>query len=405
MIATGDLSSALLYIDPLCETRGIDVLNVGKEIRRLNGTEWHFVGYAQNRGLTDAEAHSMWQRIVADPSGPDVIESMLNGTDWEPWRQPTKWEALLERERHDYVTSHVIAPPRASWGLQRMDERIGGIPAGVMTCIGGEAGTGKTAFAINVAYMAARTGRYRPLYLSAEISKHEVIDRMLAIHSRVEKLSPSMWADAHRIVEKRLGVGETWRMWNMPRIEQRQAVESYVESHGVDDPNIVAWHDFERKYGSSIAIVDDCASCDEISSLVRELTRDGTRVLPIIDHMHAIEPPEGVAVDNSSKEYSQVSAVSACLRNLAKECRCPMLVISELRNIGKKERDVPQLEWFRGSGRIAYDIGVGIIFMSASDATPDGRRVEAWVVKNRYGPKPARPIDMTFDGKSQLFYA
>lgn len=395
-LKTPDLAPALLDIDQGFALSGKGLIDVGREIYRRNGTEYHWRDFAVARGMSADVAYRLWEEFKRSPDGPDVIERMLP----EGWEPPaiSPWDAIRNKDAVSYVAEHVIAPPVASIGIGKVDAEIGGITAGTYTVVGGEGGAGKTALAMNCAYAAATGDRYLPLVYSAEVSAKECYDRILAIHSRAAGLAPVYWSLTHEQVEERMGDADSWRLWNATGYARRNAVDAYVKRFGTVDPVLVAYDDFMRRYGQRIAIRDTGISCDVICDEVRELTKLGVKVLPIIDHIHAIEPPGGT----KDGEYEAVSAISGALMQLAKECRIPMLVLSELRNIGEKERDEPRLGWFRGSGRIGYDAGCAIVLMQDGERDRDGQPVLVNVIKNRRGATGAR-LKVTFSGAAQSF--
>ena len=396
MIATRDLYDALLSIDLDFQLSGKRLLDVGREIYRSNGTQMHWRDFASVRGMDPTRAYAHWEQFRRSPEGPDVIEELLP-PGWEP--EPlSPWDAFRSRDEVHYLAEHVIAPPTASIGIPKIDETIGGIQAGTYTVVGGEGGAGKTALALNCAYRTAVADRYLPIVYSAEVTAKECWDRLLSIHSRAAGLEPVFWSLTHEQVRRHVTEEYAWDLWNKAGIARKNAVDNYVERFGDVDPVIVAYRDFSSKYGSRIAIRETGISCDAICQEVRELTRAGVKVLPIVDHIHAIEPPAGT----KEGEYEAVSAISGALMRLAKECRCPMLALSELRNIGERERDEPRLGWFRGSGRIGYDAGCAIVLMQDGERTMAGQPVIAHVIKNRRGASDVK-LKLTFSGAAQTF--
>lgn len=403
--------SALRALDRLNMLTGTPLLMVGNELRRGVGVEEMWRDFAVRRGMTPQDAHAAWLSFPHD-DWPDVIESWAMEDGWspndarlpayDPRDEQSPWSRLVATTGIDYVAEHIAHPAFATTGIDRLDQALGGgIVGGTYTVIGGEGGVGKTALATIAAYHIACSGKWRALVFSAEITRKQMYDRLLAVHTRAhpERFRHEdlvWWSKVEAESDTRLGTEETMRLWMADESELNAAKVQYLLGDGADDPVIAAWRDMESVLGGKLVVVDEGVTCDRICEIVRELRKANEPVVPIIDHMHAIAPPEGVPSD---KEYESITAISHRLRDLAKECRCPMLVLSELRNINKSERDEPSLSWFRGSGHVGYDAGTAIVLMRGEDV-PEGRAVKAHVLKNRRGESGA-VLDLVFSGAAQ----
>lgn len=405
---TRGFASALEACDPEARLQGDMLLLVGREIYRTLGSYRAWSSFAETRGMAPEERSSAWADFGRDPSGEDVVEewARMNGWDGDeplPVYYPeTPWERLAAQERMDYVMAHLVHPPIAPTGIPSLDAALGGgIVAGTFTVVGGEPGSGKTALAAVAAYNMASSGAYKVLVYSAEIGKAEFYDRLLSVHTRATGSDPYsyvFWSSAHSEVDERLGEDEMRRLWGASAEEQERARARYLREHGMSDATVRAWMDFSKTVGRRIVVVSDRVTCDGICEQVSSLTSAGEHVIPIIDHLHAIEPPSG----SPDSEYESVTATSSALMHLAKSCRCPMLVLSELRNIGKDERNEPRISWFRGSGHVGYDAGTAIVLMQDGEETPLGRPVAAHIVKNRKG-RAGEVVPLTFSGAAQEF--
>ena len=71
-------------------------------------------------------------------------------------------------------------------GVTEIDKRTGGLHLGTLNVIMGYAGSGKTTWAVNIAYNAARQN-CNIAYISLEISKHNLIADLLSRHSNEPK--------------------------------------------------------------------------------------------------------------------------------------------------------------------------------------------------------------------------
>lgn len=414
MISAYTAPSALRALDPARTLSGTPLLMVGSELRRGVGVYEQWRDFATARGMSAPDALAAW-RSFGDGELPaaDVIEAWAAQDGWDPSdaglpqydpaSESDPWARLVAENGIDYVAEHIAHPSVSTTGVARLDAALGGgMVAGTYTVVGGEGGAGKTALAMNAAYRIASGGEYRALVFSAEITRKEAYDRLLSIHTQSNRDRFGgdglvWWSEAERESDGRLGRDETMRLWNVSREELERAKRSYVSGDGAQDPVLAAWRDMSSALGDRLVIVDEDISCDGICETVRGLVRAGVKVVPIVDHMHAIAPPERLRA--ADKEYDAITAISHEFRGLAKSCRIPMLVLSELRNLDRAERKEPQLGWFRGSGHVGYDAGTAIILMRGEDVA-GGREVMAHIIKNRRGQSGA-VIPLTFNGRAQ----
>lgn len=348
MLRTSELLPRLLDLTQRAGEMGRDdVLDVGREIWRVTGGNWYepWSTFAKACGLSGEEAMASWRDFGKAPDGPNVIEA------WGAFeREAPKdlWESVRNAEGFDYLDAHDNPLPRCPIGIAEIDAALGGgIVAGTYMAIGGGPGAGKTALAIQSAYIAAFQGQWMPLVYSVELGAQDVWDRLLTVHSYCNRdLADCYWA----------------------------------RTKGPDDGFREAYEDFQARFGERIAIRAEVTDVRQVVSEVTELAGAGYRVFPIVDHLHVLNPP-----DDRMGEYEGVSAMSEMLRETAKRCKVPMLVLAELRNIGEKEADQPRVTWFRGSGKVGYDAGAAMILMRDGDRRGEVTPTRAHIVKNRYG--------------------
>ena len=350
MIRTSELLPRLLDLQASKPDMSLgDVTDVGREIWRTTNGEWYqpWSTFAKAYGWSGEEAAAAWKEFSVEPDGPNVIEAW-GAFHSEQRRAPDLWRSVQEAEGFDYLAAHDNPLPRCPLGVPVLDRALGGgIVAGTYLVVGGGPGAGKTALAIQAAYCAAWRGDWMPLVYSAEIGAQDVWDRLLTVHSGC--------------------TGELRQCW-------------WAGRKGPDDGLREAYEDFQAKYGDRVAVRAEVTDVRQVVSEVTELASAGYPIFPIIDHLHVMDPP-----DPKSSEYEGVSQMSGMLRELAKRCRVPMLVLAELRNTNQKEEDTPRVTWFRGSGKVGYDAGAAVILMRDGDQQGESTPTLAHVVKNRYG--------------------
>ena len=118
--------------------------------------------------------------------------------------------ALRALSEHVKAISAGIAKPAGpSTGLAELDEKIGTMAPRQVWLIGANSGHGKTAFAVHLAWSAARQG-FRVLYVSLEISREQIMARVMASEARIsyslfdrkgldERQTDAFIGGAHRI--------------------------------------------------------------------------------------------------------------------------------------------------------------------------------------------------------------
>lgn len=408
-ITPSRLTAALSYIlDPTEVDIGMaDVLDIGREIWRVSqGSRYElWSDFAKARGISGQLAEAKWRAYIAEPDGPDLIERLARERGWdggfdrEADDSGDLWGDMVLGTCADYATQHVISPPRSPVGIGGLDMELGGgIASGTYTVVGGEGGSGKTALAVVAAYSAIVAGDFNPVIYSLEVTATEVMDRLLAVHSRLAGLRPVWWAAARDEVGRR-GI-DPRAAWSLDEGERAALVADYVAGHA-DDPVLAAYVDLQSKYVGRFAIRTTVSGVEDVCNEVDALVASGIRPLPVIDHIHVLDPPVGTKADS---EYERVTAVSHALMACAKRNRIPMLALAEIRNVGEKERDTPRLTWFRGSGHVGYDAGCAIILThdDRPNTSESSRMLVANVVKNRHGRSGGR-VPLEFVGAANAF--
>lgn len=300
-------------------------------------------------------------------------------------RADAAWlEEQAERHGHDFVAEYMAEPEPVPLGIPPLDEALGGgIRMGGFTAVGGMAGTGKSALGVCALYHAAARGRW-PLYISIEMDAHQVQTRLLSLHSTTAHgLVPFPFSRAHESLSSRIK-SEFRERWDAmepgERARHAASYERSVRRMGRPDPVLDAYRDAEARGILRRAMVcDDAATLGDVCTLVSERADHGVHDLVVVDYAQIVDVP-GVA-----DEYQRMTEVSRTLRECCKSSRCPMLLLSSLRNIGPKEAGDPSLTWFRGSGYIGYDAFAAVILASGGWATEQTMALDAHIVKNRNG--------------------
>lgn len=241
-------------------------------------------------------------------------------------------------------------------GFENVDKIIGGLKKSDLLIIAGRPAMGKTTFALNIAYNTARSGN-PVLYFSLEMSKEQLVERLLSNISRVpmEKLRDGVF------------------MQNQEKLMSR-VVDAAGELSEVP------------------LSIDDTGSANlyEIKSRTRLAARQECSVV-FIDHLQLIQG-SGAYKGNRVQE---VSDITRQLKGLARELNLPIILLSQLsRQVEMRAEKKPQLSDLRDSGSIEQDADVVMLLYREkyydSEAiqrgmSQDEEILQVIVAKNRHG--------------------
>jgi len=148
------------------------------------------------------------------------------------------------------------------------------------------------------------------------------------------------------------------------------------------------------RLGESRLAIDDASgqTAASIRAKVRRLaSRHGLGIV-FVDYMQLLRMPDGRAYENRNLE---ISAISAGLKDLAKELDIPIVVLSQLSRDSVKANRRPQLHDLRDSGSIEQDADLVILMHrpgSADGQYQHGEEAELIVAKQRNGAVGVVPL-------------
>ncbi len=241
-------------------------------------------------------------------------------------------------------------------GIKELDDTIAGLNRTDFILLGARPGMGKTSFALNIARHAAVKAQKRVAFFSLEMSKEQLVSRLLSTEAMVEgtklrtgKLSEDEWI---RLIE----AGD---------------ILSKTQLYFDDNPSITV---------------------PEIKAKLRRL-RDVDLV--VIDYLQLMT--SSMRIENRVQEISQITRN---LKIMAKELNVPVLTLSQLaRDSEKRTNHRPVLSDLRDSGSIEQDADI-VLFLYRQDyyqdeaPQEDGDRnqSECIVAKNRHGETKTIPL-------------
>jgi len=235
-------------------------------------------------------------------------------------------------------------------GFADFDQLTCGLQPSDLIVIAGRPSMGKTAFVLNIMEHVGTQARLPAAIFSLEMSKEQLVMRMLSSLSRV---------DSHRLRRGFL-TREDW-----PRLSRAAG-----------------------ELSEAPIFIDDSPACSvlEIRAKARRLKAEHDISVIIIDYLQLIKGREGI-----DSRQQEISEISRSLKALAKEINVPVVALSQLSRAvetrGGNRR--PLLSDLRESGAIEQDADV-VAFIYRDEVynedTDDQGVAEIIVRKQRNGP-------------------
>jgi replicative DNA helicase len=216
------------------------------------------------------------------------------------------------------------------WGIDSLDNQCRPLEEGELVVLGGRPSTGKSALADQVAWRTASTiGDV--LLFTYEMTKRE---------------------KAVRIAQQMTGLNYN-QLGQLPRNDALRFAQACGQIR-----DCKRLHVFERD--TSIA---------RLTARVRTFhSRTPVRlvVVDFLQYLARLEPMVG-----KERTDEKVGRLTAALKDLARECRCPVLMLASLNRDGEKENRPPRMSDLRASGEIESDADVIALLHWPLD-TPSG---------------------------------
>ncbi|MDR3295994.1 MAG: replicative DNA helicase [Clostridiales Family XIII bacterium] len=201
-------------------------------------------------------------------------------------------------------------------GFLDLDQKTSGLQKSDLIIVAARPGMGKTAFALNIAHNAAIRAGAKVLVFSLEMSKEQLVNRLLSLESHVEitrlrdgRVNESDWLQIHEALTVLSGA------------------PIYID----DTPGITVM---------------------EIRNKSRRMKAEIGLDLIVVDYLQLMSSD-----GKSENRQQEITAISRMLKQLAREMDCPVIVLSQLSRAvemrGGKKR--PILSDLRESGAIEQD--------------------------------------------------
>ena len=226
---------------------------------------------------------------------------------------------------------------------------------------------GKTALALNLAHNVSVKAGLPVLIFSLEMSKEQLVDRMLAAEADVDA-------------------------WNL-------------RTGNLSDSDFEKIGQAMGALSEAPIFIDDTPSIT-VSEMRTKARREGHRRelgLIIVDYLQLMSG--GTRFSSEGNRVQEISEISRGLKGIARELNVPLLALSQLsRSVENRHPQIPQLADLRESGSIEQDADVVAFIYREEYYNPETDRkniTDIFVKKHRNGPTGA--IEIYFDREKQRF--
>lgn len=232
----------------------------------------------------------------------------------------------------------------------------GGLLAGELVVVAADQGGGKTAFALQLLHHAATQGLH-VLLVSQEMDRVE-------LH----------WRFACSIA----GVSST-----------------IVRGAMLTETEAIALQRASKEIASLPIRVCDTGSVDiaELRIGALNAVAEGPVSLIVVDYLQILDPPPGMSESHTAEV---IDANARALKKLAREIRCPVVVLSQFNRAGQLAGRKPRIQDLKGSGGIESHADI-IMVLHPSEGRSDGPAsdnvdIDLLVLKSRSGPTGEVPL-------------
>ena len=244
-------------------------------------------------------------------------------------------------------------------GFRDLDAKTAGLQKSDLILIAARPAMGKTAFVLNIAEYVALHSNSTIALFSLEMSKEQLVKRMLAMNSMVDSQK--------------------------------------IRTGDLEDDDWDKLVGNVRKIGNSNLVIDDTSgiTASELRSKCRKLKIEQGLDLVIIDYLQLMT---GAGKRKSDSRQQEISDISRSLKVMARELDVPVIALSQLsRAVESRPDKRPMLSDLRESGAIEQDADIVMFIYRDEYYNPDSEKkgvAEVIVAKQRSGP--TGPVELAW---------
>lgn len=259
-------------------------------------------------------------------------------------------DTSFDRINDLYVNKGVLRGVKT--GYRDLDNMTAGLQRSDLIILAARPAMGKTTLVTNLAYNVATIEKKTVLFFSLEMSKEQLIDRMLADAAGVDS-------------------------WN-------------IRTGNLSEEDFAKLAEASGEMAEAPIFIDDTpgVSVLEMRTKARRAAHDGELGLIIIDYLQLMQG-SGSAQANGNR-VQEVSEISRGLKLLARELNVPVIALSQLsRSVENRSPQIPQLADLRESGSIEQDADIVMFIYREAYYNPETEReniTDLILAKHRHGP-------------------
>lgn len=236
-------------------------------------------------------------------------------------------------------------------GYRDLDNMTAGLQRSDLIILAARPAMGKTTLVTNLAYNVATIAKQPVLFFSLEMSKEQLVDRMLADASGVDA-------------------------WN-------------IRTGNLSDDDFSKLSEAMGEMAEAPIFIDDTPGLSvlEMRTKARRIAHEQPLGLVIVDYLQLMQ------ASNSSRDgnrVQEVSDISRGLKLIARELNVPLIALSQLsRSVESRSPQIPQLADLRESGSIEQDADIVTFIYREAYYNPDTERenvTDLIIAKHRNGP-------------------
>lgn len=234
-------------------------------------------------------------------------------------------------------------------GFIDLDNATAGLQKSNLIILAARPGVGKSAFALNISQFAAITHKKSVGYFSLEMSKEELVDRLLVNEADI---------DAWRLKTGKLTEEDFTKLSNAMGVLAEAPI-----------------------------FIDDTPALSilEMRTKARRLQVEHGLDLIIVDYLQLARSR------NLENRVQEVGEISQGLKNLARELKVPVIALSQLsRGVESRNIKKPQLSDLRESGSIEQDADVVMFLWKEDDENNENIMLD--IAKHRNGALTSVPL-------------
>lgn len=235
-------------------------------------------------------------------------------------------------------------------GYRDLDNMTAGLQRSDLIILAARPAMGKTTLVTNLAYNVATIAKQPVLFFSLEMSKEQLVDRMLADASGVDA-------------------------WN-------------IRTGNLSDDDFSKLSDAMGEMAEAPIFIDDTPGLSvlEMRTKARRAAHDQPLGLIIVDYLQLMQS----SGRSDGNRVQEVSEISRGLKLIARELNVPVIALSQLsRSVESRSPQVPQLSDLRESGSIEQDADIVMFIYREAYYNPETEReniTDLIIAKHRNGP-------------------